>query len=71
MQLTIDTYEQAVAAARPHTGVVRRKRQPRPAPAALEDLAANGLPDVDDCTPWEELRQGRLARSPAQRPAAA
>ncbi|WP_327138160.1 hypothetical protein OG585_11350 [Streptomyces sp. NBC_01340] len=20
---------------------------------------------MDDCTPWEELRQGRLARSPA------
>ncbi|MEV6408840.1 hypothetical protein AB0M58_38905 [Streptomyces bobili] len=28
----------------------------------LEDIAANGLPSVADCTPWEELREAHLAR---------
>lgn len=37
----------------------------------LEDIAANGLPSVEDCTPWEELREARLARLAAQRPAVA
>lgn len=39
--------------------------------AALEDIAANGLPSVEDCTPWEELREAQLARLAAQRPAVA
>ncbi|EYT77958.1 hypothetical protein CF54_39745 [Streptomyces sp. Tu 6176] len=39
--------------------------------AALEDIAANGLPAVEDCTPWEELREAHLARLAAQRPAVA
>ncbi|WP_331751391.1 hypothetical protein OID55_41825 (plasmid) [Streptomyces sp. NBC_00715] len=38
---------------------------------ALEDIAANGLPAVEDCTPWEELREAHLARLTAQRPAVA
>ncbi|MFE9469235.1 hypothetical protein ACFYNW_37510 [Streptomyces virginiae] len=39
--------------------------------AALEDIAANGLPSVEDCTPWEDLREAHLARLAAQRPAVA
>ncbi|WP_431789269.1 hypothetical protein HLK56_33060 [Streptomyces sp. G9] len=39
--------------------------------AALDDIAANGLPSVEDCTPWEELREAQLARLAAQRPAVA
>ena len=39
--------------------------------AALEDIAATGLPPVEDCTPWEELREAHLARLAAQRPAVA
>lgn len=39
--------------------------------AVLEDVAANGLPSVEDCTPWEELREAQLARLAAQRPAVA
>ncbi|MFB9593726.1 hypothetical protein [Streptomyces racemochromogenes] len=39
--------------------------------AVLEDIAANGLPSVEDCTPWEELREAHLARLAAQRPAVA
>ncbi|GAA3800001.1 hypothetical protein [Streptomyces chiangmaiensis] len=30
--------------------------------AVLEDIAANGLPSVEDCMPWEELREAHLAR---------
>ncbi|MEV8435050.1 hypothetical protein [Streptomyces chartreusis] len=37
----------------------------------LEDIAENGLPAVEDCTPWEELREAHLARLAAQRPAVA
>ncbi|MFJ1708518.1 hypothetical protein [Kitasatospora sp. NPDC088346] len=29
--------------------------------AFLEDVAANGLPDPEACTPWEELRERHLA----------
>ncbi|MEU2779037.1 hypothetical protein ABZ646_40825, partial [Streptomyces sp. NPDC007162] len=25
--------------------------------AVLEDIAENGLPAVEDCTPWEDLRE--------------
>lgn len=39
--------------------------------AVLEDIATHGLPSVEDCTPWEELREAQLARLAAQRPAAA
>ncbi|MGY4983955.1 hypothetical protein ACWCYL_43735 [Streptomyces sp. 900105755] len=39
--------------------------------AVLEDIAENGLPPVEDCTPWEELREAHLARLAAQRPAVA
>ncbi|MFE1056975.1 hypothetical protein [Streptomyces rochei] len=37
----------------------------------LEDIATNGLPSVEDCTPWEELRETHLARLTRQRPAVA
>jgi hypothetical protein len=39
--------------------------------AVLEDIATNGLPLVEECTPWEELREEHLARLAAQRPAVA
>ncbi|MEU3862192.1 hypothetical protein AB0F03_33405 [Streptomyces sp. NPDC028722] len=39
--------------------------------AVLEDIATNGLPAVENCTPWEELRETHLARLTAQRPAVA
>jgi len=39
--------------------------------AVLEDIAANGLPDPEQCTPWEDLREQHLARLTAQRPAVA
>ncbi|MEU5709910.1 hypothetical protein [Streptomyces flaveolus] len=39
--------------------------------AVLEDIATNGLPSVEDCTLWEELREAHLARLARQRPAVA
>lgn len=39
--------------------------------AVLEDIAENGLPSVEACTPWEELRETHLARLAKQRPAVA
>ncbi|MFI6695103.1 hypothetical protein ACIBLA_25785 [Streptomyces sp. NPDC050433] len=39
--------------------------------AVLEDIATNGLPDPEQCTPWEELREAHLARLTAQRRAVA
>ncbi|MFK8851500.1 hypothetical protein [Streptomyces sp. Ac-502] len=39
--------------------------------AVLEDIATNGLPSVENCTPWEELREAHLARLARQRPAVA
>jgi hypothetical protein len=39
--------------------------------AVLEDIVEDGLPSVEDCTPWEELREADLARLAAQRPAVA
>ncbi|MBB1256542.1 hypothetical protein H3146_24795 [Streptomyces sp. OF3] len=39
--------------------------------AVLEDIATNGLPPVEDCTPWEELREQHLLRLARQRPAVA
>ncbi|MEC3992015.1 hypothetical protein VSR01_00080 [Actinacidiphila sp. DG2A-62] len=35
--------------------------------AVLEDIALNGLPDPADCTPWEELRERKLAQLHAAR----
>ena len=35
--------------------------------AVLEDIAENGLPSVEDCMPWEELRETHLARLPRSR----
>ncbi|MGW0790436.1 hypothetical protein ACWD04_19835 [Streptomyces sp. NPDC002911] len=37
----------------------------------LEDIAANGMPSVEECTPWEDLRDAHLAQLAAQRPAVA
>lgn len=37
----------------------------------LEEIAANGLPSAEECTPWEELREQHLARLARQRPAIA
>ncbi|MDX3434248.1 hypothetical protein PV664_35965 [Streptomyces sp. ME01-18a] len=39
--------------------------------AVLEDIATNGLPAVEECTPWEDLRDARLAQLAARRPAVA
>ncbi|WP_329580426.1 hypothetical protein [Streptomyces sp. NBC_01361] len=39
--------------------------------AVLEDIATNGLPDPEQCTPWEELREAHLARLASQRAAVA
>ncbi|MFC8350982.1 hypothetical protein [Streptomyces sp. NPDC057280] len=39
--------------------------------AVLEDIATNGLPDPEQCTPWEDLREQHLARLAKQRPAVA
>ncbi|MFF0479434.1 hypothetical protein [Streptomyces sp. NPDC004284] len=39
--------------------------------AVLEDIATNGLPSVDNSTPWEDLRERTLTRLAAQRPAVA
>ncbi|MEU1072907.1 MULTISPECIES: hypothetical protein [unclassified Streptomyces] len=39
--------------------------------AVLEDIAENGLPPVEGCTPWEELREALLTRLAAQRPGSA
>ncbi|MCB5168453.1 hypothetical protein LG634_26975 [Streptomyces bambusae] len=36
--------------------------------AVLEDIAANGLPPAEDCTPWEVLRESHLTRLVADRP---
>ncbi|MFJ2637397.1 hypothetical protein ACIO6U_36345 [Streptomyces sp. NPDC087422] len=43
-----------------------REDADRPA-AVLEDIALNGLPDPEDCTPWEELRERKLAQLHAAR----
>ncbi|WP_119294308.1 hypothetical protein [Streptomyces sp. YIM 130001] len=39
--------------------------------AVLDDIAADGLPSVEDRTPWEELPEAQLARLAAQHPAVA
>ncbi|WP_328847672.1 hypothetical protein [Streptomyces sp. NBC_00258] len=39
--------------------------------AVLEDIAANGLPDAEQWTPWEELREAHLALLAAPRLAVA
>jgi hypothetical protein len=35
--------------------------------AVLEDIALNGLPSPEACTPWEELRERKLAQLHAVR----
>ncbi|MFJ5646160.1 hypothetical protein [Streptomyces sp. NPDC093223] len=50
---------------------VRTREQADRFAAVLEDIAENGLPPVEDCTPWEDLRETHLARLAAQRPAVA
>jgi histidine triad (HIT) family protein len=35
--------------------------------AALEDIAANGLPPLEECIPWEDLRDDKLAQLAQQR----
>jgi hypothetical protein len=37
-----------------------REKSPELA-AVLEEIAANGLPDPAECTPWEEIRDRRYA----------
>ncbi|MFJ9634957.1 hypothetical protein ACIRU8_45430 [Streptomyces sp. NPDC101175] len=37
----------------------------------LEDIATHGLPDPEQCTPWEDLREQHLARLARERPAVA
>lgn len=37
--------------------------------AVLEGIATDGPPDPEQCTPWEQLREVRLARLARQRPA--
>lgn len=39
--------------------------------AVPADIAENGLPSVENCTPWEGLRETHFARLTAQRPAVA
>ena len=59
----------AVDAVRAYAARTREKAD-QPA-AVLEDIATNGLPSVEDFTPWEELRETHLARRARQRPAVA
>jgi hypothetical protein len=35
--------------------------------AVLEDIATNGLPALEECTPWEQLRDRKLAQLTQQR----
>ncbi|GAA3487604.1 hypothetical protein [Streptomyces cremeus] len=37
--------------------------------AVLEDIATDGLPVLEQCTSWEELREAHLTRLGRQRPA--
>lgn len=40
-----------------------REREQSPKLAdVLEDLAANGLPTPEECTPWEDLRDAHYRR---------
>lgn len=45
----------------------RKREQADQLAAAMEDIALNGLPDPENCTPWEELRERKLAQLAAQR----
>lgn len=45
----------------------RKREQADQVAAVLEDIAANGLPDIEDCVPWEELRETKLAQLHTQR----
>lgn len=45
----------------------RKREQADQVAAVLEDLAANGLPAIEDCVPWEELREAKLTQLHTQR----
>ncbi|MGW1364719.1 hypothetical protein ACWCQP_45855 [Streptomyces chartreusis] len=45
----------------------RKREQADQVAAVLEDLAANGMPAVEDCVPWEELREAKLTQLHTQR----
>lgn len=45
----------------------RKREQADQVAAVLEDLAANGMPAVEDCVPWEELREAKLNQLHTQR----
>uniref|UniRef100_A0AAU1IAW6 Uncharacterized protein n=1 Tax=Streptomyces sp. NBC_00180 TaxID=2903632 RepID=A0AAU1IAW6_9ACTN len=45
----------------------RKREQADQVAAVLEDLAENGLPAVEECVPWEELREAKLAQLHSQR----
>lgn len=51
---------QAAAGLRSYAG--RERARTDQLAAVLEDLALNGLPRVEDCTPWEELRDAHYRR---------
>lgn len=51
---------QAAAGLRSYAG--RERARTDQLAAVLEDLAVNGLPRVEDCTPWEELRDAHYRR---------
>lgn len=45
----------------------RKREQADGLAAVLEDIATNGLPTAEECTPWEELRERKLAELTTQR----
>lgn len=45
----------------------RKREQADQVSVVLEDVAANGLPAIEDCVPWEDLREAKLAQLHAQR----
>jgi hypothetical protein len=51
---------EAAAAVRSYAG--RERARTDELAAVLEDIAANGLPRPEDCTPWEELRDAHYRR---------
>ncbi|WP_326673367.1 hypothetical protein [Streptomyces canus] len=45
----------------------RKREQADQVAAVLEDIAENGLPAIEDCVPWEELREAKLTQLHAHR----
>lgn len=45
----------------------RKREQADRLADVLEDIAVNGLPDPETCTPWEALRERKLEQLHAQR----